>query len=97
LAQQKSSSSTTTQATNATKPINFGDVTFSGSLRARVENWHWFDTTAADPDYTFGASLLRLSLSQVKPKLDWQLEAAVPILINLPENSIAPAPQGQLG
>ena len=97
VAQQKSSSSTPAQPTNTTKPIKFGDVTFSGSLRTRVENWHWFDTSAADPDYTFGASLLRLSLSQVKPKLDWHLEVAVPIMINLPENSIAPAPQGQLG
>ena len=97
LAQQKTDSSKPTQPAIATKPIKFGDVTFSGSLRARVEDWHWFDTSAADPDYTFGATLLRLSLSQQKAKLDWQVEAAVPILINLPENSIAPTPPGQLG
>lgn len=77
--------------------IKIGGVTFSGSLRARSESWNWFDTTAADPNYTFGGVLLRLSLSQQKARFEWQVEAALPLLINLPENSIAPNPQGQLG
>jgi hypothetical protein len=66
-------------------------------MRARSEIWNWFDTTAADPDYGFGALLLRLSLAQQTKRFDWQVEAALPLLINLPEHSIAPAPQGQLG
>lgn len=81
----------------ASKPIKIGGVTFSGSLRARVESWDWFETPAADGNYTFGALLLRLALGQQKEKLDWQIEGAFPLLINLPTNAIAPAPQGQLG
>ncbi|MEW6129024.1 MAG: alginate export family protein [Acidobacteriota bacterium] len=81
----------------APKPIKIGDVTFSGSVRLRLENWDWFETSAADNDYTFGALLLRLSLGQQKEKFDWQVEGAFPVLMNLPESAIAPAPQGQLG
>ena len=77
--------------------IRIGSITFSGSVRARVENWNWFETSLAEPDYTFGAIVLRTSLSQQKKHFDWQIEGAFPLLINLPKNSIAPAPQGQLG
>ena len=72
-------------------------LSFSGSLRLRAENWNWFETDAAESDYTFGAALLRLSLGQRREKWDWQVEAAAPLLIGLPENAVAPAPQGQLG
>ena len=77
--------------------IRIGSISFSGSVRARVENWNWFETSLAEPDYTFGAIVLRTSLSQQKKHFDWQIEGAFPLLINLPKNSIAPAPQGQLG
>ena len=50
--------------------IKLGDVTFSGSLRLRVENWNWFDTSAADDTYTFAATLLRLSLGRQGEKID---------------------------
>lgn len=76
--------------------IKIGGVTFSGSIRLRVENWNWFETSAADDSYTFGAALLRLSLSQKTERIDWQVEGAFPALINLPDRAIAP-PQGQLG
>ena len=79
------------------KPITFAGIRFSGSLRVRPEVWDWFDTTAAEPNYTYFASLLRLSFSQERPGWDWQAEFAQPLLLGLPENSIAPAPQGQLG
>ena len=84
-------------AASTPEPIKIGGVTFSGSLRARLEDWNWFETSAADHRYTFGAALLRLSLSQQKERLDWQVEGAFPLLINLPESAVAPAPQGQLG
>lgn len=74
-----------------------GKLRLFGSLRLRAENWQWFETDAADSDYTFGASLFRLGLEQRKEKWDWHIEAAAPLLIGLPENAIAPAPQGQLG
>ena len=78
-------------------PITFAGIHFSGSLRVRPEVWDWFDTTAAEPNYTYFASLLRLSFSQERPGWDWQAEFAQPLLLSLPENSIAPLPQGQLG
>jgi len=79
------------------QPITLGGVTFSGNLRVRIESWDWFDTSAVDGNYTFGAVQLRLSLSQQRDKIDWQVEGEFPWLINLPDNAIAPAPQGQLG
>jgi len=78
-------------------PITFAGIHFSGSLRVRPEVWDWFDTTAAEPNYTYFASLLRLSFSQERPRWDWQAEFAQPLLLNLPDNAIAPSPQGQLG
>ncbi len=100
LAQQDNKavqSNSSAQTSAGPKEIKIGNVLFSGSLRARLENWDWFDTSAADGSYTFGAALLRLSLSQKTEKIDWQIEGAFPALINLPDKAIAPAPQGQLG
>ncbi|MBZ5723094.1 MAG: alginate export family protein [Acidobacteriia bacterium] len=85
------------QTQPASTPITLAGIRFSGSLRVRPEVWDWFDTTAAEPNYTYFASLLRLSLSQERPHWDWQAEFAQPLLLNLPDNAIAPAPQGQLG
>lgn len=81
----------------APQPIKIGGMVFSGSLRLRMESWDWFETNQADGSYTFGAALLRFGLSRQKEKYEWQLEAEAPVLINTPEHSIAPAPQGQLG
>jgi hypothetical protein len=81
----------------APAPLNIGSVTFSGNLRARFESWDWFETNAAENEYNYGAATLRLSLSQQREKLEWQVEGAFPLLLNLPTNAIAPAPQGQLG
>jgi hypothetical protein len=52
------------KADSTYQPITLGGVTFSGSLRVRLESWDWFDTPAAEGKYTFGAAQLRLSLSQ---------------------------------
>jgi len=79
------------------KPITLGKIRFSGSLRVRPEIWDWFDTQAADPTYMYYASTLRLSLSQELTSLDWQVEFENPLLLGLPDNSVAPPPQGQLG
>jgi hypothetical protein len=81
----------------APAPIKIGGLTFSGSLRVRVEGWDWFETNAANNEYTFGAATLRLSLGQQKDGFEWQVEGAFPLLLHLPDNAIAPAPQGQLG
>ena len=79
------------------KPLKIGDVIISGSLRTRVENWNFFDSPAADGEYTFSGTILRFSASQKKESYEWQIEAAVPVLGFLPSKSAAPAPGGQLG
>jgi hypothetical protein len=97
IADQKQTLASASKQTAAPAPIKLGKLTVSGSLRLRLEDWDWFDTQAADGDYTFGAATLRLAIGQQKEKFDWQVEGAFPWLINLPDRAIAPAPQGQLG
>jgi hypothetical protein len=88
---------TATQAAKTPKRLKLGGVDFNGSLRLRVENYGWFETPGYSDEYTFGAAVLRLSLGQKREKLDWLVEGEFPVLINLPDKSVAPAPQGQLG
>lgn len=78
-------------------PLAIGSLRISGSLRLRAEGWGWFDTPAAEPSYGYFASLLRIDFSQEKARWSWHVEIAQPLLLGLPKNSIAPAPQGQLG
>ncbi|MFZ4794329.1 MAG: hypothetical protein ACOYLN_09360 [Blastocatellia bacterium] len=83
------------KSANGQKPD--GKLVFSGNLRLRAENWDWFESGAYENRYAFGAANLRLGLSQQWERFEWQIEGAVPILLGLPENAVAPAPQGQLG
>jgi hypothetical protein len=69
----------------------------SGSWRLRGEAWDWFDASLADSSYQFPASLLRIGISNSGKRFRWNLEAAVPVLLGLPQHATAPAPQGQLG
>jgi hypothetical protein len=78
-------------------PIKIGGLTLSGSLRLRLESWDWFESGAANNDYNFGAAVLRLAIGQQKERIEWQIEGAFPLLVNLPNDAVAPAPQGQLG
>jgi hypothetical protein len=87
--------STNQNSTNSQKQA--GKLLFSGSLRLRTESWDWFESGHYKNGYTFGAANLRLGLSQQWERFEWQIEGAVPILLGLPENAVAPAPQGQLG
>jgi len=79
------------------EPSRIGPVTFSGSVRARAENWGWFETPGAQDAYTFGAVQLRLALSRKTERLEWLVEVISPGFVNLPEDAVRPAPQGQLG
>lgn len=81
----------------AAAPLKLGKLTLSGSLRARFESWDWFESKSAENKYNFGAATLRVALGQQLEKFDWQVEGAFPVLIGLPDNAVAPAPQGQLG
>ena len=85
------------KAAKAPKQLKLGGVNLNGSLRLRVENYGWFETPGYSDDYTFGAAVLRLSLGQNREKLDWLVEGEFPLLVNLPDRAVAPAPQGQLG
>jgi hypothetical protein len=78
-------------------PIKLGSVTFSGSLRSRVEAFDWFHPSTGDNAYGYSGNILRFSLSQKLETWDWNAEFAVPFLLGLPSDATAPAPQGALG
>jgi hypothetical protein len=82
--------------TLAQPPIKIGDAVVTTSLRSRMYSWDWFGD-APNGDYAYSGSLLRFGLTESKPKFDWQVEFAVPALVNLPTNAVMPAPFGQLG
>ena len=82
--------------TAAPTPITIGDVVVSNALRSRSYSWNWFGDSP-NGDYTYQGSQWRFGLSRSKPRYDWQLEFEVPFMLNLPENAVADAPQGQLG
>ncbi len=84
-------------AAKAPKQFKLGRVNVSGSLRVRAENYGWFKTPGFEDEYTFGAAQLRLALGQQFERWDWLVEGEFPVLFNLPERAVAPAPQGQLG
>lgn len=85
------------QAQQDFDPIKLGSVTFSGTIRDRVENWDWFTPTTGNPAYTFNGTTIRFGLSQNLNPFDWTVELEAPILLNLPTNAVAPGTQGQLG
>jgi hypothetical protein len=76
--------------------IRIGDAVVSSSLRSRMYSWNWFGDTP-NGDYTYSGSLFRFGLTESKRKLDWQVEFAVPALVDMPTNAVMPAPFGQLG
>ncbi len=79
------------------KPITVGGVTIAGSLRARGEDWNWFEATGADAGYTYGHTLLRIGATYANPRLDVMVEGSQPTVIGAPTNAVATGPAGQLG
>jgi hypothetical protein len=71
----------------------------TASLRTRVERWDWFAPTSpgADGRYGFVGALARLGATARRGGLAFTLEGAMPVLLGLPADAGAPAPQGQLG
>src|SRR5215475_6422551 len=67
-----------------------GGVAAFGSIRARAYSYDWFGD---DPDgeYSYPGVLIRLGLAQTRRPLDWQVEFAIPILLNLPTEAVKPA------
>jgi hypothetical protein len=78
-------------------PLKLGSVTVQGSIRARVYGWDWFQDPPYENGYAYPGTLIRLSFSQQREVFDWNLELGAPVLLALPNNAVAPSPQGQLG
>jgi hypothetical protein len=73
-------------------------LSISGSLRLRGEFWGWFESRGPqDSNYNFFGSVARGMVSWKDDAFDVVLEAQNSSLANLPDESIAPAPQGALG
>ena len=83
----------------AQKPIwKDSPVTINIYDRTRVDGMNWFEAPVPqDETYGYVESLLRVSISQRIKNWDWQLELAQPSVLGAPDNSVAAAPQGQLG
>lgn len=80
----------------AAQNTDAGGVKVSGSFRSRAEGWNWFEGNA-NSDYLYNGNILKLDFAQKRATWEWQLELAVPFLLGMPSNAIAPAPQLQLG
>jgi hypothetical protein len=79
----------------AMQPLTLGDMTVSGSVRARSYSWDWFGHPAGD--YTYPATLVRVGLGESHQSHEWLAEFALPLVLALPSTAVAPPPQGQLG
>src|SRR3954468_4562826 len=80
----------------AMAPVKIGDAVVTTTLRSRMYSWDWFGD-APNGEYAYSGSLIRFGLIESKPKFDWQVEFAVPALVNMPSTAVLPAPMGQLG
>ncbi len=82
----------------APKPfLQAGGFSFSGYLRSRYENVNYFETPGFNDDYGFTGSQLRIAALRSTPKLDLQLDVQGTLLTGIPNDAIAPPPQGALG
>ena len=45
-------------------PMQFGDVTFTGSLRSRFYDWNWFQAATGENQYEYSGNLLRLNFAK---------------------------------
>lgn len=77
-------------------PLKIGSVTFSGSIRERVEFWDWFAGTGQN-NYAFSGTLTQFAFSQNSKAFEWNVNFAIPALLGLPDGAAVPPPQGQLG
>ena len=84
-------------AAGSPDPIRLGDITVTGSLRARLYGWDWFQAAAGENQYEDSGNLLRLNFAEKRTGWDWDAEFAVPFLLGLPTGATDPAPQGALG
>src|ERR1039458_2420896 len=77
--------------------IKLGDVNFTATLRSRLYSWDWFQAGVYQNEYAYSGNLPRLNFAETRGALDLDVEIAVPFMLGLPRNAVAPAPQGALG
>jgi hypothetical protein len=82
---------------SGSSPIQLGPVTFSGSIRARLYDWDWFQPSTGENQYQYSGNLLRLNFAEKLRGWDWDAEFAVPFMLGLPSGATDSAPQGALG
>jgi len=78
-------------------PIRIGDVTVTGSIRVRGEDWSWFESPTADASYAYGHALVRLGATYSNPHVDVMVEGSQPTIFGAPSNAVATGAAGQLG
>lgn len=81
----------------AAAPLKIGDVAVTGSLRARVEGFDWFQPTTGENNYAYSGNIFRISFARKMETWDWNAEFAVPFLLGLPATAQGPGAQGALG
>jgi Alginate export len=84
-------------AQSPVQPLKIGPVSVQGSVRTRVYGWDWFQDPPYENSYAYPGTLIRLSFSQQRDAVDWNFELGAPVLLILPNDAVAPSPQGQLG
>ncbi|BCM89206.1 hypothetical protein IAD21_01050 [Abditibacteriota bacterium] len=77
--------------------LTVGGFSFSGYLRSRYENLNYFNAPGFNDSYGFTGSQLRLAAVRSTPKLDIQFDLQGTLLTGIPNDAVAPAPQGALG
>ena len=81
----------------APQGLTLGSLDVSVAWRNRVELWTWFDSPVGNNDYAFDDSLLRVGVGQTRKPFDWRVEVAQPTYLSVPDDAVAPPPQGALG
>jgi hypothetical protein len=73
-------------------------LSIGASMRTRVELWDWFEPAGAKKnDYAFLANVVRFGVAWRQDAFDFVLEGQNPTLIDLPDDAVAPPPEGPLG
>lgn len=84
--------------TASSSAVKVGSVTVSGWLRSRAMYFDWFSPPGNyNNNYAYNENIFRLAFSQTGERWEWKVELAVPVLLGLPSNSVAPGAAGQLG
>lgn len=77
--------------------MKIGNVTFTGTIRARLYVWDWFKAPPGQNEYAYSGNFIRLNFAETQAAYDWDAEFTIPILLGLPSKATEAAPQGALG